>query len=166
MAFRRKDPQALFGTSGFSITSTLFEAPAFSFLPDIYQDATSKKWAVSYHGASPVIFDFADVIDAVLVEDGSLDVRAVEDKRGLFKQVVKNPARVSKAAAGADGSMCPGLTLRITTNSNRVDDGVGELLIPIITRPVRTSSLTYKQLVEFGANLRSEFIAMRDFSRG
>lgn len=162
MAFRRKDPQSLFGSSGFSVTKTLFEAPALSFLPDVYQDSSSGKWAVAYHGASPVIFNYGDVVDAMLIEDASLDIHEVEDKKGLFKQIVKNPARVSRAAAGADGSMCPGLTLRVTTGSNRVDGGVGELLVPIITRPVRTSSLVYRQLLEFGVNLKSEFIAMRD----
>lgn len=162
MAFRRKDPQSLFGSSGFSVTKTLFEAPALSFLPDVYQDSSSGKWAVAYHGASPVIFNYGDVVDAMLIEDASLDIHEVEDKKGLFKQIVKNPARVSRAAAGADGSMCPGLTLRVTADSNRVDGGAGELLIPIITRPVRTSSLVYRQLLEFGVNLKSEFIAMRD----
>ncbi len=121
MAFRRKDPQSLFGSSGFSVTKTLFEAPALSFLPDVYQDSSSGKWAVAYHGASPVIFNYGDVVDAMLIEDASLDIHEVEDKKGLFKQIVKNPARVSRAAAGADGSMCPGLTLRVTTGSNRVD---------------------------------------------
>ena len=94
MAFRRKDPQSLFGSSGFSVTKTLFEAPALSFLPDVYQDSSSGKWAVAYHGASPVIFNYGDVVDAMLIEDASLDIHEVEDKKGLFKQIVKNPARV------------------------------------------------------------------------
>ena len=63
MAFRRKDPQSLFGSSGFSVTKTLFEAPALSFLPDVYQDSSSGKWAVAYHGASPVIFNYGDVVE-------------------------------------------------------------------------------------------------------
>lgn len=161
MAFKRKDPQALFGTSGFTVTKTLFEGPALSFLPDIYQDERARRWAVAYHGAVPAIFSYDDVLDAQLIEDGSLDISAVEDKKTLFKQIVTNPARVSRAGAGADGSMCPGLTLKISVRSSQADNGVAELSIPIITHPVRTSSLAYKQLVQFGSELKGEFLAMR-----
>lgn len=162
MAAKHKDPQDLFAGSDFVVTKTLFEAPALSFLPNIFQDEKSRRWAVAFPGAVPAIFAYGDLLTAELVEEASIDIKQIDDKKTLFKQILTNPGRVSRAGAGADGRMSPGMTLRLSVESGRADDGVAELAIPIITRPVRKSSFTYRQLVRFGENLRDEFLAMRD----
>ena len=97
--FKRKDPQDLFGSTDFTVTNTIFEGPALSLLPSIFQDSQNRRWAVVYRGAEPALFDYADVIDCLLVEDGSIDVKAEQNKKELFEQILANPARVSRASA-------------------------------------------------------------------
>lgn len=160
--FRRKDPQDLFGSTDFTVTDTIFEGPALSLLPSIFQDSRSKRWAVVYRGAEPALFDYADVIDCLLVEDGSIDVKAEENKKELFEQILANPARVSRASAGASEDMCAGVSLVIRARSDAAEQGEAQLVIPVITRPARKTSATYKHLLQYGRDMRDAFLAMRE----
>lgn len=162
MTARRKNPQDLFRDSDFRVTKTLYKAPALSFLPDIFQDESSLRWAIAFHGTNPAVFRYIDLLSAELIEDEPIDIERVKDKKSLFKQIIANPGRVSRAGAGADGRMSPNVTLRLSVRSAQAKGGIAELAIPIITRPIRKSSLTYKQLMRFGIELRNEFITMRD----
>lgn len=160
--FKRKNPQDLFGSTDFIVTDTIFEGPALSLLPSIFQDSQNKRWAVVYRGAEPAIFEFADVVDCLLVEDGSIDVKAEENKKELFEQILANPARVSRASAGASEDMCAGVSLVIRARSQAAEQGEAQLIIPVITRPVRKTSATYKHLLQYGRDMRDTFLAMRE----
>lgn len=160
--FKRKDPQDLFGSTDFTVTNTIFEGPALSLLPSIFQDSQNRRWAVVYRGAEPALFDYADVIDCLLVEDGSIDVKAEQNKKELFEQILANPARVSRASAGANEDMCAGVSLVIRARSAATEQGEAQLVIPVITRPVRKTSATYKHLLQYGRDMRDAFLAMRD----
>lgn len=160
--FKRKDPQDLFDAAVFTVTDTIFEGPALSLLPSIFQDGRNKRWAVVYRGAEPAIFDYADVIDCLLVEDGSIDIKAEENKKELFEQILANPARVSRASAGAGEDMCAGISLVIQARSQAAEQGEAQLVLPVITRPVRKTSATYKHLLQYGRDLRDAFLAMKD----
>ena len=41
--FKRKDPQDLFGSTDFTVTNTIFEGPALSLLPSIFQDSQNRR---------------------------------------------------------------------------------------------------------------------------
>ncbi|MBY4797866.1 hypothetical protein K6V98_05815 [Collinsella sp. AGMB00827] len=158
----KRDLGAIFKPYGFTITKTLFEAPVLSPLPNIYQDDTSQHWAALYRGSDPIIFAYSDITNVDLIEVRTQNNETALDDKSLFKRILVNPLLASRANLEADQSMCPGITLRISVASDHPEEQPIHMSIPIITRPVRKSSVTYKRLERFGSNLKDAFTNMQE----
>lgn len=154
--FTKKEPQRLFDEYDFTVTKTIFDPPALSLLPAIYQDEISGCWSVRYRGAEPSIFAYADVLDCRIVEKG-VDSGAKElTPRERLAQIISNPARASRANA-ARRNLSPGLGVVVAV---RTKEGVAKLEIPIGGQGLSRDSALYNRMLQLAANLKSEFDAM------
>ena len=132
--FKKKNPQDAFDPDVFTITDTILDPPRFTFLPAIYQDATRRKWAVHQRGATPRIFDYADVLQCEIVETGNPEDVPQLSNRELAQQILINPAQATKNNA-AKRNMCLGMGVVVAVQTG--EDEISKLEIPVTAGEVK-----------------------------
>ena len=155
--FKKKNPQDAFDPGVFTITDTILDPPRFTFLPAIYQDATRRKWAVHQRGATPRIFDYADVLQCEIVETGNPEDVPELSNRELAQQILINPAKAAKINA-AKRNMCLGMGVVVAVQTGK--DEVSKLEIPVMTDEVKRDSNLYKSYRNVAEKIKAEFDAM------
>lgn len=141
---------------GFTVTKVLLDPPRMSLLPAIYLDEPARRWAVRFPGAQPAVFDFADVLEAhvVEVEDGS---SASQSDRERAWQIISNPARVSRANAARKGfSFGVGVVVAVETAGK----GRSYLQIPVFMGERKRTSSSFQKVAGVAQALADEFASM------
>lgn len=165
--FSKKDPQRHFADTDFTVTETLYVSPPFSALPEVYQDAGRKLWAVRQPGAEPVTFAYADIIGCAVVELGeqgpsATDRAADSDTRaGLLASVLKDPRAVSQANAAKAG-IIGGVGVRVTVQT---PSGRAALDLPIVVQNLKRGSRAHRQAMDAAEHLKGRFDAMAEQAR-
>lgn len=156
--FGKDDPQRIFDAYGFTVSDVLLDPPRLTFLPSIYQDASAHRWAVKYRGAGPVIFDYADVLDAQVVEAGDAEAEERPAKREMAQRILLNPAKATRQAA-AKHNMCLGMGVCLMVKTEA--DEVSKLEIPVMTNEVKRRSALYGSYRALADKLCDAFLAMK-----
>lgn len=157
--FGKRNPQDIFAPYGFTVTKTVLDPPRFTFLPAIYQDDSSRKWAVKYRGADPAIFSYADVLECEVVESGNVDEANAVDKREMAQQIIANPSRAARINA-AKRNMCLGMGVVVMVQTGK--DETSRLEIPIMTGEVKRESSMYRRYRAAAEELQRVFESMRE----
>lgn len=139
--FKAKNPQRFFGGTNFVVGETLYEPPALTPAPSIYLDKDGSHWAVRLAGATPRIYDLADVVACQVMDDDGSAERVQVAEAGDLASLVASPMRYSRANAAKKGQMCFALGVVIAVRGTDVT-----IQVPYITWPTRKSSPVYQQL--------------------
>ncbi len=161
--FAKADPQHDFDAYGFTVSDVLFDPPRLTFLPSIYQDAQARRWAVKYRGAEPAFFDYADVLDAQVVESGDAEQDDAPTRSERAQQIFINPAKATRQAA-AKHNMCIGMGVCVMVKTEA--DEPSRLEIPVMTSEAKRGSGLYRSYRALAENLRDGFLAMKESDSG
>lgn len=157
--FGKTNPQEIFAPYGFTVSEIVLDPPRFTFLPAIYQDDSSRRWAVKYRGAEPAIFSYADVLECEVVESGSVDDANAINKREMAQQIIANPSRAARINA-AKRNMCLGMGVTVMVRTGK--DETSRLEIPIMTGEVKRESSIYRRYRAVAEELRQVFESMKE----
>lgn len=157
--FGKRDVASELEKRGFHVTATLFDPPALSMLPSIYQDLPARMWAVRYPGAEPVTFSFDDILECEIVEAKPRgDAGEGQSGSALLQQILSNPARVSRENAARKGSVCLGLGVVVAVRTPAGE--ISQLQIPVLTREMKRDTRAFAQMRELAERIKAEFDGM------
>lgn len=160
--FSKRNPQRHFSGADFTVTGTIYAAPPFSALPEVYQDASRHRWAVRQPGSEPVVFGYADIIGCTVVELGEKTPGAAEraadpdSRAGLVSSVLKAPRAVSQANSAKAG-IIGGVGVRVTVQT---PNGSAGLDLPVMVRDIKRGCRLHSQAVIAAEQLKGRFDEM------
>lgn len=146
--------------AGFEVTKKLYSGNPLSGAPSLFMDDNHNKFAV-VHGkkSEPKIYNFSDIIDFEILENGNSKYKGHAGSAlvgGLVFGAVGAIAGASRQKK--EVSFCKSLSLSITVN----DPDSPRIVIPLISSQVKTSSLLYSTATQAAKNLASELEYMQN----
>jgi len=128
-------------------------------LGDFWVDETSKKWAVGYYGGCSKVYNFSDIVDFELVENGN----NYKSKGGLTRSIIGGLAfGVAGAVVGATTAKKQTTINQLAINIFVSDISNSLVTINFISSETKTDGFVYQSVLSLAKQTIATLTAIRN----